>query len=568
MFSAKMFKQSFAAGVLLIALVCSLLVVSPANATYHQILSENWERDIGTDFPWITWNHPWGIYPDPPSQTNPRWDVERNAIYHGLPPNITSVWCVGSNDQLTAGESYYTANVYTHLYWGPFSIADAANEHGSAFGSIWLWAQNQAYSGGNGDFFYLGVRAGGFTPSLAAWDYLYKNNIGGTGSQWTLISFDFDEVETADGQTISYLDEGIHNNLYISLIFKSNATDNDYLGVFVDDVSLGYDDGMYDFDYRGYELFNPDDPEEELTALYVNTPAQMRVKFKSHGSFLSNEVDHVLYNGQNQVVSQITGQWEGGIIPNSYTENFPLIFTPQEIGELAFTIFLDGNSEQTESDEMNNYETFTLQVLGENTAPEIEWINPPAGGIEFHDDVFEIIYNATNSPVEEPARISFYYDYDNQGYDGYSIPGGTNLTVMNDLDTLQWYIGALPDLDYYIYAKLQDDYHEAVYSYSDAILEVEEASSTIIPDGFQITSVYPNPFNPTVEIAMELPGPGDVRATWYSVDGRQVDVQKLGALNAGQHRFTWTPQNLPSGVYLLRLETPFGQAMEKVTYLK
>ena len=184
------------------------------------------------------------------------------------------------------------------------------------------------------------------------------------------------------------------------------------------------------------------------------------------------------------------------------------------------------------------------------------------------DEVFDIIYTATNSPVEEPARVSFYYDYDNQGNDGYPIPGGSNLPVTNELDTLQWYIGALPDYDYYLYAKLQDDYHEPVYIYSDAILEVEESSAGVVPDEFQITSVYPNPFNPTVEILMDLPGPGDVRAVWYSVDGRQVDVQALGALRAGQNRFAWTPENLPSGVYLLRLETPFGHAMEKVTYLK
>ncbi|GBE31090.1 hypothetical protein BMS3Bbin04_02132 [bacterium BMS3Bbin04] len=97
---------------------------------------------------------------------------------------------------------------------------------------------------------------------------------------------------------------------------------------------------------------------------------------------------------------------------------------------------------------------------------------------------------------------------------------------------------------------------------------MDEEESANIPSDFQITSVYPNPFNPTVEVTMSLPSPGEVKAVWYSVDGRQVDQQKFGMMNAGSQRFSWTPNNLTSGVYLLRLTTPFGTLTEKVTYLK
>jgi hypothetical protein len=575
MFKSFNFSRSLVGIFILIAMLCGGLLTPSADAVTHQLLWEDWERPVGTLFPWSTYGHMWGIYPNPPSLSNPRWDIERNSIYHsnGSDTDITSVWCVGSNDQLLAGQDFYLNNVYTHLYWGPFSIADATiNEFGEAYGSFWIWADMEANGAGQGDFYALGVRSGGFTPAIGSWDMLYRNDQGGTGSQWVQVSVNFDEVVTAGGDTISYIDQGIVNNLYISLIFDSDFDQNDFFGVFIDDVALGYEDGLYDFDYSDYELFDPDDPEEEYDYLSVNTPAQMRVKFKSHGPFLSNEVDHVLYNEQNQILSTVTGQWLGGSVAVRYEEPFPLVFTPQQEGELTFTIYLDANSEQDEAEELNNFETFTVPVYAENTAPTIEWINPPPGGVWFDDEVFEIIFNASNSPVQETATLSLYYDYDQEGFDGYNIDGGTNLTVQNGLDTLEWYIGALPALDYYLYAKLSDGSFDPVYMYADAIFNgvgVEEASDpSTIPDEFQITSVYPNPFNPTVDVVMDLPSPGDVQASWYSVDGRLVDSQKLGKLNAGSQRFAWTPHNLPSGVYLLRLDTPFGMATEKVTYLK
>jgi len=563
--------QSLAGGIILVALLCSLLLAPQASARYYQLLQEGWERPVGTPFPWSTNGHMWGLFPNPPSLTNPRWDIERNAIYHstGFPEDVTAVWCVGSNDQLIAGVDYYLPNVYTHLYWGPFSIAEAAqNEYGEAFGSFWIWAEMESNLNGTGDFFYLGVRSGGFNPNITAWDFLHMDDQGGNNMEWTQAMFNFDEVYTLNGDTISYIDQGIVDNLYISLIFDSDYNENDYFGVFIDDISMGYDDGMYDFDYRDYELFNPDNPDEEYEFLYVNLPVQLRTKFKSHGNLMSNEVDHLLYDGQNQVLSQITGQWQGGTVPISYEEAFPEIFTPQVEGELTFTIWLDGEMEQVESDENNNFETFTIPVYAENTPPAIEWINPPEGGIWNQDEVFDIIYYATNSPVEESARLSLYYDYDDEGFDGYPVTGGINLPITNTIDTLSWHIGALPDYDYYLYAKLEDDYYDPIYVYADGILEVESSSPVVVPEEFQITSVYPNPFNPTVEVTMDLPAPGDVRAVWYSVDGRQVDTQKLGKLSAGSQQFAWTPTNLPSGVYLLRLETPFGIGTQKVTYLK
>ncbi len=556
------------AGLLFIAVLASILVAPPAFATFQQLLQENWERPVGTPFPWSTNGHPWQLYPTSASQ--PRWDIERNAIYHsdGSPDHVTAVWCCGSLDNLQAGIDPYPGNMLTYLYWGPFSTNDPL----AINGSLWMWGDMESNSGNSGDFFYIATRQGGFSPSITAWDYLYKNDQGGNGMMWQQILFDYDRVITAAGDTISYIDEGITSSLYLALVFKSDGDANDHLGVFVDDVALGWDDGLFDFDYRGYELFDPNDPNTEMDFLFVNTPAQMSVKFKAHGGLMSNVVTHTLFNANNQAISSITGQWQGGTVAIPYEEPFDLIFTPQQPGTMQFSIFLDVDQQQPESDEDNNDGSFEIEILPENTPPEMTWVNPGAGGATNHDNIFDIIYYAENQPELENARISFYYDDDNQGFNGSTIPGGTNLPINNELDTLAWYIAGVGYGEYWLHARLTDDYHDPVNVYADGPIiytsSVNENDPSNLPSDFRVTSVYPNPFNPTVEVAMQLPGPGQVRATWYSVDGREVDVQNLGVMGAGSQKFSWTPTNLTSGVYLLRLESPFGTISEKVTYLK
>ncbi|HEX03813.1 MAG TPA: hypothetical protein ENH10_01460, partial [Bacteroidetes bacterium] len=318
--------RSWAGFTLLLALMCTMLVAPFASAQFTSILQEGWEKPVGTVFPWQTYGHWWAVSPTNPSL--PAWDIEFNSIYHhhGNDIEVTSVWCAGSLNSLEAGIDPYPPNTYTHLYWGPFDIEAAAQyEDGEAYGSFWIWADMDSQHAS----FYFGVRQGGYSSNLNDWDFMYMNEEGGTNQNWVQVSFDFDHVIAAPGDTISYIDEGILDNLWISLIFYSDSNPNpEHLGVFIDDIALASNDGLYDFDYRGYELIDPDDPDgDPYENLYVGTPVQMAVKWKSYSDLLSEICDHVLYDGNNNVLSTITDQWQGRSL--AYSEPFPITFTPQ-----------------------------------------------------------------------------------------------------------------------------------------------------------------------------------------------------------------------------------------------
>ena len=83
------------------------------------------------------------------------------------------------------------------------------------------------------------------------------------------------------------------------------------------------------------------------------------------------------------------------------------------------------------------------------------------------------------------------------------------------------------------------------------------------PHSFELSRLYPNPFNPSTEVSFSLPMDNHVRLAAYDVRGKEVDVIFEGAQSVGQHSYTWNASNLPSGVYYIRL-----QAGEMVTNQK
>ena len=88
------------------------------------------------------------------------------------------------------------------------------------------------------------------------------------------------------------------------------------------------------------------------------------------------------------------------------------------------------------------------------------------------------------------------------------------------------------------------------------------------PHRFEISTLYPNPFNPSTEVSFSLPMDNHVRLSAYDVRGKEVDVIFEGAQSVGQHSYTWNASNLPSGVYYIRLQSGELVTSQKALLIK
>ena len=97
---------------------------------------------------------------------------------------------------------------------------------------------------------------------------------------------------------------------------------------------------------------------------------------------------------------------------------------------------------------------------------------------------------------------------------------------------------------------------------------LDNAPVKAIPKDYALSPVYPNPFNPSATVRFDVPEVSRVELQVYDVTGKLVETLLNERMTAGQHQYTWQPQELATGTYFLRLNTANQTFTQKVTYVK
>jgi len=74
-----------------------------------------------------------------------------------------------------------------------------------------------------------------------------------------------------------------------------------------------------------------------------------------------------------------------------------------------------------------------------------------------------------------------------------------------------------------------------------------------IPDNFELSPAYPNPFNPITTVNYALPVESDIVLSVYNIQGRLVTYLENGLKSAGYYETVWNASNNASGMYFIRL---------------
>ncbi len=79
---------------------------------------------------------------------------------------------------------------------------------------------------------------------------------------------------------------------------------------------------------------------------------------------------------------------------------------------------------------------------------------------------------------------------------------------------------------------------------------------------------YPNPFNPATTIVFDMVEAGNVTLKVYNLMGQNVATPVNGYASAGRHSVSFNATNLPSGIYLYKLEANGFAAEKKMMLMK
>lgn len=96
---------------------------------------------------------------------------------------------------------------------------------------------------------------------------------------------------------------------------------------------------------------------------------------------------------------------------------------------------------------------------------------------------------------------------------------------------------------------------------------------TKIPESFEVSLNYPNPFNPTTKFRYALPEGRNVKVVIYDLNGRRIAELVNNYQNAGTYEVTWNGKNdagvqVASGTYVYRIEAGNYVQVRKMMLLK
>jgi len=103
---------------------------------------------------------------------------------------------------------------------------------------------------------------------------------------------------------------------------------------------------------------------------------------------------------------------------------------------------------------------------------------------------------------------------------------------------------------------------------TDGLTVIRLDGSAEVPLEFGIVSAYPNPFNSQMRVSYSLLESGIVDLAVYDVSGRRVSELSSGRQSAGIHTVLFDGTGMPSGVYMLRLQSGGRSSLMKVMLVK
>lgn len=199
-----------------------------------------------------------------------------------------------------------------------------------------------------------------------------------------------------------------------------------------------------------------------------------------------------------------------------------------------------------------------------NGIPRLASLDPTAGGLSFHHQSVAAVEDADAGAVRIPLTAH--------------LPQA-------GLWRVQWEGGRVPSdwhlrmVDHALGVETAFDEESAYGFHADPgeisgrfdILAIP-MSASIDSDpptgGFRLMEAWPNPFNPSTVVGWQLAVGGRTSVKVYDLLGREVAVLLDMPLPAGEHRVRFDAGDLPSGMYLVRLQSGGRSDIRRITLLK
>jgi bacillolysin len=168
-------------------------------------------------------------------------------------------------------------------------------------------------------------------------------------------------------------------------------------------------------------------------------------------------------------------------------------------------------------------------------------------------------FDITGANINGEFYVSAEYDGTNQPFIGADNPPGNQKAY--EFNGSTWTKLTSPS-DYTLFMR-------ATVTSLTGVVEIDSR----VPEKFELSENYPNPFNPTTTIKYSIPEAQDVMISVYDLSGSKIADIVDGFQSAGTYQVTWNGKNnlgesVSSGAYFYRLQSRNRVETKKLLLLK
>jgi len=183
-------------------------------------------------------------------------------------------------------------------------------------------------------------------------------------------------------------------------------------------------------------------------------------------------------------------------------------------------------------------------------------------GVGYPFDIFVIV------PIEDTLKVTrgavfSYYEFSQPISDRLSDEAWQAMLKSDNPVKLPVWTGSFIDTSQSFVNK-----NPFPYNTTEFYTGINDKNKIFTPGDFALKQNYPNPFNLTTTIEFSIHIKGHINLTVYDLTGREVETLVNKIMNAGIYSIEWNAGNLPSGIYIVRLNGKTIIQSHKVLLLK
>jgi hypothetical protein len=207
----------------------------------------------------------------------------------------------------------------------------------------------------------------------------------------------------------------------------------------------------------------------------------------------------------------------------------------------------------------NSVEIYSNDEESENEVT-IAYSNIPLGEESVQlSNTSNLVWEESNISADPLFVDSENYDYHLQE-NSPCIDNGTASYILSGFDIIGYeeddYTGSAPDMGFLEF--------EGLNSLDDNAIGHNDQLNL---------SLFPNPFNPNLQISYTLEHASNISVDIYNIKGQKVSNLYSGMSSEGVHSLNWhgtsdNGEDVTSGIYFVKVKSDFSQNMKKITLMK